>query len=629
MSSREYLVGQQLGNYYLEALIDSGSFGTVYRGWHYIFTDDQPVALKLMHNYLDRADREHFFQEARLLRKLKHPAILSIIDAGLDDRRPYLVMEYAPRGSLRELLRERQGEALSLHEALRILNTIGQALVYAHRQNVFHRDLKPENILFNEEGEALLADFGMAVTFASAHTAIVGQGGTPAYMAPEQFEGLISPKSDQYSLACIAYELLSGSKPFGNAQVGFETIWFQHAHMQPLSLVKSNPTIPSEVERVIMRALAKDRAARYPSIADFLRGLSEPFFSATLRAMPPSGVFSSGTRLRQNASAARLKGEMLYADGRYQEAQGFFVQTLEIDKTDLHAQRRLGQTLFALGQHQKALEAFARALEMEPENSDYEVDQAQVLLALKQEKQALEACERALHLDPGNASAHCVQGKIYGELGLDEAALRCYDHAIELDPRSPLYHYSRGDALRWLGRDREALDAYNYAQALKPATRKAYVQIVGARSIVCYNLKRYDEALECCECALEMGTDTPVIHFYKGQALFQLQRYHEALDAFDRVIALDPEFTHSHANRGHTLYCLERFTEALEAFDRALIFDADEAAIYNTQGNIFFLLECFDEAKAKYSRAVDLAPQNMNYRQNLQYAQDKLAPEHF
>src|SRR5262249_52319147 len=132
VNNREDLVGQQIGNYYLEALINSGSYGTVYRARHHVFVDDAPVALKLMHAYLDIEDQDLFFQEARLLRRLQHPAILPIVDAGLESDRPYLVVEYAPGGSLRDLLRLQAGQPLPLNEALRILQSIGLALHHAH-----------------------------------------------------------------------------------------------------------------------------------------------------------------------------------------------------------------------------------------------------------------------------------------------------------------------------------------------------------------------------------------------------------------------------------------------------------------------------------------------------------------
>src|SRR5262249_35760883 len=153
-------------------------------------------------------------QEAQVLKKLNHPHILPIITAGVQENVAYIVTEYASGGSLRDRIKQQAGQPLPLAEVLSVLTQIGQALSYAHQQHVVHRDLKPANILFNAQGEALLADFGIATVLTTTETQQVDRVGTPAYMAPEQFEGMVSTKSDQYALGCVAYELLTGRKPF-------------------------------------------------------------------------------------------------------------------------------------------------------------------------------------------------------------------------------------------------------------------------------------------------------------------------------------------------------------------------------------------------------------------------------
>jgi serine/threonine protein kinase len=201
------LIGKEIGNYRLVKEIASGSYGTVYQAQHIIFDERPLVALKLLYTaFRSPKDRAQFIQEAQVLNKLKHPHILRILDAGFHNSVPYLVTDYASGGSLRERLDRQAGKPLPVEEALTILTQIGQALHAAHQQTIVHRDLKPENILFNEKGEALLADFGLAVILSTKRTKEIGRGGTPAYMAPEQFEGMISTKSDQYALGCIAYE---------------------------------------------------------------------------------------------------------------------------------------------------------------------------------------------------------------------------------------------------------------------------------------------------------------------------------------------------------------------------------------------------------------------------------------
>src|SRR6266852_2802850 len=214
MTDENSLIGKQIGNYRVVAEINSGAFGSVYQAQHIILRE-RIVAIKLLHAYLGSPkEREQFLQEAQFLEKLKHPYCLPIIDAGIHNSLPYAVSEYAMNGSLRNRLTRQSPHTLPVEEALTILTQIVQALQHAHEQNIIHRDLKPENILFNARGEALLADFGIAVVLSTSRTSPVNMIGSPLYMAPEQFDGVISKRSDQYALACIAYEMLTGRNPF-------------------------------------------------------------------------------------------------------------------------------------------------------------------------------------------------------------------------------------------------------------------------------------------------------------------------------------------------------------------------------------------------------------------------------
>src|SRR5438270_261186 len=227
MTDDNSFVGIQIGNYHILAELNSGSYGTVYQGKHIIFEDDPIVAIKLLHAHLrSTQERDQFFQEAQLLRKLKHRYILHITDAGILDGLPYIVTDYAFGGSLQYSLSQHPHQPLPIEEALTILKQVGQALHYAHQQNIVHRDLKPGNILFSAKGEALLADFGIAIVLEKRKR--VDVIGTPSYMAPEQFHGEISQKSDQYALGCIAYELMTGQKAFtapNDLAVGFKHLY--------------------------------------------------------------------------------------------------------------------------------------------------------------------------------------------------------------------------------------------------------------------------------------------------------------------------------------------------------------------------------------------------------------------
>ena len=181
---------------------------------------------------------------------------------------------------------------LPLDEAFVILTQVGQALHYAHQYqpSVVHRDLKPENILFDEKGNVLLADFGIAVLLSSIRTGFFGSGGTPPYMAPEQFEGLASPKSDQYALGCIAYELVTGRKLFTVPNPTLEAWWFHHAKVEPVPPSQYNPQIPSSIEQAILIAISKDRLKRHRDVPAFIQAMIETKEQRILEGFVPLGT---------------------------------------------------------------------------------------------------------------------------------------------------------------------------------------------------------------------------------------------------------------------------------------------------------------------------------------------------
>ena len=278
MDKGDPLIGKQVGNYHILSKINAGSFGSVYQGKHIIFDDDPIVAIKVLHNTLyTQQERAEFIQEARILKKLQHSHILQILDAGFQDEIPYIITEYATGGSLRDYMSRNKSQIIPFQKIITILSQIGQALDYAHQQNIVHRDLKPENILFNVNGEALLADFGIAAVLSTAKTKPIGLGGTPAYMAPEQFDGLVSPKSDQYALGCIGYELFTGHKPFNIAFPNIEAWWYHHAKVNPISPREYNALLSIDIEKAILRAMSKNRSERFDSISAFIATICSTF----------------------------------------------------------------------------------------------------------------------------------------------------------------------------------------------------------------------------------------------------------------------------------------------------------------------------------------------------------------
>ena len=211
---------------------------------------------------------------------------MRVLEFGIQDATQYLVLDYAPGGTLRR--RHPRGERLSLTTVVGYVNQIASALQYAHDKHLIHRDVKPENILLGRHDELLLADFGIAVLTQSMQSVqtqnIVG---TPTYMAPEQLQGHPCPASDQYALGILVYEWLCGCPPFSGSPA---EVAAQHGFASPPSLKNRVPSLPSRVEQVILRALGKDPTSRFPSVAAFADALSKT--CATSIAISKKGIVS-------------------------------------------------------------------------------------------------------------------------------------------------------------------------------------------------------------------------------------------------------------------------------------------------------------------------------------------------
>lgn len=263
-----------IGNYEVIQPIASGAFGSVFLVQHRLLTN-RVYALKLLHTKRLQNAREHarFMQEAKFLGMLNHAHIPYLYDVSVHlDGTPYLVLEYAPNGNLRTLLNRYTKRPLPFQQAMVILRQVAGTLAYTHQQQIIHHDIKPENILFNAQRQAMLTDFGIAllmesVTVQRRDAAI----GTPDYMAPEQFRGYASRRSDQYSLAVMAYELFTGQRPFqANSTAELRQL---HLYAPPVPPSHINRNLPRYIDRVILKALEKRRVNRFDDILSFIRAL--------------------------------------------------------------------------------------------------------------------------------------------------------------------------------------------------------------------------------------------------------------------------------------------------------------------------------------------------------------------
>ena len=268
MAEPQERVGQSIGDYRLTRYLGKGTFGMVYQSEH--LHDHSQAAVKLLQIQLSsRNDLRDFLNEARTIR-LRHPYIVPLLDFGLSrDDMPFLVMEYADGGTLRD--RHERGSKLSWETIDSYVQQLAAALQYAHDRRIIHRDVKPENMLVRDAGKVQLSDFGIArIIEQSSLVSLHRLAGTPAYTAPEQSRGKPSPSSDQYALAVVIYEWIAGQRPF---QGGPLEVIVQHREDDPPSLRELRPETSERIEQIVFQALAKEPEERFQTISHFAQTL--------------------------------------------------------------------------------------------------------------------------------------------------------------------------------------------------------------------------------------------------------------------------------------------------------------------------------------------------------------------
>lgn len=270
------LSGQDIGRYHLIEQLGEGGMAVVYKA--YDTRLEREVAVKIIRTGTFPPEMlsevlKRFEREAKSLARLSYPNIVKVHDFGEYDDSPYLVLEYLPGGTLKGLL----GKPMPWQEAARLLLPIARGVEYAHQRGIVHRDIKPSNILITESGEPMLSDFGIAkILERDQATALTGSGmavGTPEYMAPEQWTGSTSPKSDLYSLGVVLYEMVTGRKPY-IADTPAAILIKQATEPFPLPR-QFQPSLPEEFERLLLKTLAKNPEDRYANMGEFVRALDD------------------------------------------------------------------------------------------------------------------------------------------------------------------------------------------------------------------------------------------------------------------------------------------------------------------------------------------------------------------
>ncbi|MFN8381410.1 MAG: protein kinase [Anaerolineales bacterium] len=290
-------IGENIGPYRIIEQLGQGGMATVYKAYHAAL--DRYVALKVLHAAFhdDQTFTARFQREARVVARLEHPNIVPIYDYSEHQTRPYLVMKYIEGDTLKARLNK---GPLSSHEIEQVVDSVGSALAYAHKQGILHRDIKPSNVLIATDGVMYLADFGLARIASAGESTLSSDSimGTPQYISPEQAMGKkdLDSGTDIYSFAVMLYEMVVGQVPF-TADTPFSII---HDHIYtPLPLpMDVNPKVPEPVQRVLLKALAKNRDDRYESVTDMIHAFKE--------AWEEAGVPMQGTAITMRPGSLKV-----------------------------------------------------------------------------------------------------------------------------------------------------------------------------------------------------------------------------------------------------------------------------------------------------------------------------------
>ena len=262
---------QRIGKYEIISQIASGGFGVIYKGWDPFIK--RPVAIKMCATP-DAEVRKRFQQEAQFVGNLVHRNITLVFDYGVEGEVPYIVQEFLTGFDLDQLLKG--GALADTRTVVAILLQVCDGLEFAHHRGIIHRDIKPSNIRVLEDGTVKILDFGIAKSLESA-SKLTQTGialGTAGYLAPEQIQGqTVDPRTDIFSLGIVAYELVTGRRPFqGNT---LSNVLYRILHEEPEAPASVAPGCPEELDAIIRRCMAKDPAERFQTAHELLEALRQ------------------------------------------------------------------------------------------------------------------------------------------------------------------------------------------------------------------------------------------------------------------------------------------------------------------------------------------------------------------
>jgi serine/threonine-protein kinase len=600
------------GRYEVRRELGRGGMGQVFEARD--LKHGRSVAIKILDPELAAAiGSARFRAEIETAARLVHPHIVPLFDSGEADGLFYFVMPLLGGESLRQrLIRERQ---LPIEDATRIAREVADALRYAHEQGLVHRDVKPDNIVLTG-GHAMVLDFGIARTGEAAQspeTRTVAAVGTPAYMSPEQSSGTsLDGRADQYALACVVYEMLTGQPPF-TGPTG-ESVLLQHRTVDPRPATALRPTTPPPVARALSRALAKAPADRYPTMTAF----SEALLASTTPGTPSAvgrGRYMLAVLPLENLSADAeqeyfadgMTEELIAHLGRIQPKRlGVIARTsaMRYKKTTKSADeigRELGVEYLLEGSVRRAGDRIRITTQL------VQVSDQSHLWAETYDRRLADIFELQDEVATAVAKALEVELVSSGKARAAEPEAANSD-AYEAYLKGRFYWNKRTPeslrlAIEWFGRAIQA----------DPSYARAYAGIADVYNVqVTYLQVPAHEAYPKCERAarraVELEPNLVEGHASLAGLLTHTGRLDEAQVEFGRALERDPAYVPAHYWNAVLFAARGRFEEALGLIQRARLLDPLSVTVEISHGNILFFARRAEEAVSHYERGVELEP---------------------
>lgn len=565
------LLGTALaGRYAVDALISKGGYAAVFRGFDQHLS--RSVAVKiLLPSRTTPSEHEHFLREARIAATLDHPNIAPVLDYGRDGPSVFLVMPLYTAGSLRNRLASANGP-LPATETIANFHQLAGALHYAHTRPrpVIHRDIKPENILIHQEDRRLvITDFGIARSLEPGERTgrTITVRGTIGYMAPEQANGIVDPRSDEYGCAVVLYEMLTGYHP-----------------LEPTGGVIAPPSslygdLPLALDNVLLRALATRPEERYAAMLEFVQQFDlaiRPGSSLRIPVQntPPDIRSVPSARGQTNPSTPVIPGgvESSAFPGLQSAGTGIPGQNARVSSTpaaqsssSVREKCQEGDQLLKQQHYTQALHAYEEALQMDPRNFHAWNGKGTALYHQGNYKKAYEAYQHATEIDPGSAVVWVSAGMTLNRLQRFQQALVHFQRALNIDPRYVAAWNGKADAQLDLNMPEEALASYEQALAYDQRSFQAWNGMGNARS----SLRDFTGAVDAYTRALLVNPRSAVAWCNKAEALIRLGHNRAALDALNEATELDRSYARAWTLKADVYEALGNSQEAQKARRRA------------------------------------------------------------